>query len=108
MDNKNSLDGKNSIFFSFFKNAFFLYNLINKRKNIFFINWNCNYLDKKLEFTPNRGSWFSIPLETLKEAKTLLKDFKIEYTGSGEIVISQTPNAGERIPRGETIRILLE
>lgn len=26
-------------------------------------------LDKKLEFTPNRGSWFSIPLETLKEAK---------------------------------------
>ena len=46
--------------------------------------------------------------KTLKEAKTLLKDFKIEYTGSGETVINQTPNAGERIPKGETVRILLE
>lgn len=26
-------------------------------------------LDKKLEFTPNRGSWFSIPLKTLKEER---------------------------------------
>ena len=25
-------------------------------------------LDKKLEFTPNRGSWFSIPLKTLVES----------------------------------------
>ena len=25
-------------------------------------------LDKKLEFTPNRGSWFQIPLKTLKES----------------------------------------
>ena len=23
-------------------------------------------LDKKLQFTPNRGSWFSIPLKTLE------------------------------------------
>ena len=46
--------------------------------------------------------------KTLKEAKILLKDFKIEYTGNGETVISQTPNAGMRIPSGETVRILLE
>ncbi len=26
-------------------------------------------LDKKLQFTPNRGSWFEIPLKTLKESK---------------------------------------
>lgn len=26
-------------------------------------------LNKKLEFTPNRGSWFQIPLKTLKESK---------------------------------------
>lgn len=26
-------------------------------------------LDKKLEFTPNRGSWFQIPLKTLKESR---------------------------------------
>lgn len=26
-------------------------------------------LDKKLEFTPNRGSWFQIPLKTLRESK---------------------------------------
>ena len=46
--------------------------------------------------------------KTLKEAKILLKEFKIEYTGNGETVISHTPNSGERIPRGETVRILLE
>jgi len=45
--------------------------------------------------------------KTLKEAKMLLKDFKIEYTGSGDKVIQQSPTAGERIPKEDTVRILL-
>ena len=43
----------------------------------------------------------------LKEAKKILTDFTVEYTGSGSKVISQTPDAGERIERNAVIRLLL-
>lgn len=43
-----------------------------------------------------------------KEAKNLLKNFQIEYTGSGNKVISQSPESGERILEQSKVRILLD
>ncbi len=37
-----------------------------------------------------------------------LKAFKVEYTGTGNTVTYQSPNAGERILEGDTVRLLLE
>lgn len=42
------------------------------------------------------------------EAIKSLKSFKVEYTGTGDKVIYQSPSAGERILEGETVRLLLE
>lgn len=44
---------------------------------------------------------------TTKEASRTLTHFKVEYTGSGEKVVSQTPVAGERIEEGSVVRVLL-
>lgn len=43
----------------------------------------------------------------LKEAKKVLTDFTIEYTGDGSKIISQTPDPGERIEKSAVIRLLL-
>ena len=43
----------------------------------------------------------------LEEAKKLLTNFHIEYVGSGDKIISQSPSPGERIPSGDTIILLL-
>ena len=44
---------------------------------------------------------------TVKDAKKLLTNWKIEYVGSGNKVISQSPTAGERLAANETIILLL-
>lgn len=41
------------------------------------------------------------------EAKKILADFEIEYSGSGDYVIEQSPSAKERIPKGATVRLML-
>ena len=43
----------------------------------------------------------------VKTAKKMLFEFEIEYTGTGENVIEQSPVAGERIAKGSTVRLLL-
>ena len=43
----------------------------------------------------------------VKEAVKNLKKFKVEYSGSGEVVIYQSPSALEKVYEGETIRLLL-
>lgn len=43
----------------------------------------------------------------VKEAKKLLTNWKIEYVGSGNKVISQSPKSGERLAMDETIVLLL-
>lgn len=45
--------------------------------------------------------------KSIKDAKKELKSFQIEYTGSGEKVLSQSPKAGTRIAENSTIRLLL-
>lgn len=43
----------------------------------------------------------------IEEAKKVLKDFTIEYTGNGNKVIFMSPTAGTSIMKGSTIRIML-
>ncbi len=45
--------------------------------------------------------------KTVKEAMTELGSFKVEFSGSGEIVSYQSPKAGEKIYEGETVRLML-
>ncbi len=44
---------------------------------------------------------------TKKEATSILKNFSVEYSGSGNNVISQSPEAGSRIVEGENVRLYL-
>ena len=59
------------------------------------------YTDKQYAVVPN------VVGMKVKEATNLLKEFKVEYTGSGEYISYQSPNAGETIYEGETVRLLL-
>lgn len=42
-----------------------------------------------------------------KEAAKLLKNFSIEYSGNGDTVLNQSPNAGSRLIEGSSIRLYL-
>ena len=42
-----------------------------------------------------------------KEASSRLKNFSVEYSGSGNTVISQSPEAGNRIAEGSSVRVYL-
>lgn len=42
-----------------------------------------------------------------KEAQKILKDFKIIYSGNGNIVKEQSPEVGSRVKEGEEVRLLL-
>lgn len=45
--------------------------------------------------------------KTKKEASSLLKNFKIEFVGSGDKVIDSSPSENERVKQGSIIKILL-
>lgn len=45
---------------------------------------------------------------TVKEAKKLLTNFTIEYTGNGDSVASQSPKAGTKLEDRGVVRLLLE
>ena len=59
------------------------------------------WYDKEIIEVPN------VIGKTQKEAKALLQDFKIEYTGTGSIVKEQSPSPNEKIEKGSTIKLLL-
>ncbi len=59
------------------------------------------WLDKKYLKIPN-----VIGLD-LKEAKKTLKGFNIEYSGTGNTIIYQSPESDYYAPEGETIKLLL-
>lgn len=60
-----------------------------------------NFNDKKYATIPN------VEGKTLEEAIKELKSFKVEYTGSGEKIVYQSPSSGERIYEGETVKLML-
>lgn len=45
--------------------------------------------------------------KTVKDAKKELTNFQIEYVGTGEYVVHQSPTGGERAPQDSTIVLLL-
>ena len=59
------------------------------------------YLDKQYAQVPN------VVGMSIKEALTYLKKFKVEYSGSGEVITYQSINPNEYVYEGETIRLLL-
>lgn len=66
-------------------------------------------IEKDLEWTDK--IFYEVPNVvglSVKEAKKQLVNFNIEYTGTGERVISQSPEAGEKHEDRGTIRLLLE
>ena len=60
--------------------------------------------------------WMDIPThkvpdvvgKTVDEAKKKLTNFTIKYSGNGKKVVAQSPEAGEKLEEGGTIRLLLE
>ena len=45
---------------------------------------------------------------SVEEAKDKLKNFTIEYSGTGSKVIATSPKAGKRVAEGSTIRVMLD
>ena len=65
-------------------------------------------IEKELEWTDKETKTVpNVIGKTVKEAKSLLSDFTIEYTGTGEVIKEQSPSAGEKIEVGSTIKLLL-
>lgn len=66
-------------------------------------------MDKDLEW--NDKITYEVPNvvgKSVKEAKKLLQNFTIEYSGTGDKVVSQSPEAGEKLEDQGTIRLLLK
>ena len=59
------------------------------------------WLDKKYSILPN------VVGLTKEEATEALKNYKIEYSGTGDTVIYMSPSAGYYVAEGETIMLLL-
>ena len=45
---------------------------------------------------------------TKKEAKKALENFTVEYAGTGDKVVSQSPEAGTRVEEETVVRLLLK
>ncbi len=60
-----------------------------------------NYLDRIYATVP------SVIGMKVKEAMPLLKKFKVEFSGSGNTVVYQSPISGERIYEGNVVRLFL-
>ena len=60
-----------------------------------------NYIDKSYYVVPN------VVGLTPNEAAKQLKNFKVEYSGTGNIVSYQSPSENAQILEGETVRLLL-
>lgn len=60
-----------------------------------------NYLDRKYAVIPN------VVGKNVDDAMKELKNFKVEFSGSGNKVSYQSPIASTRIYEGETVRLLL-
>ena len=65
---------------------------------------------KPKEYNWNEVKYLSVPNVVgldKKETQKLLKNFKIIYSGSGNIVKEQSPEANARVKEGEEVRLLL-
>lgn len=72
---------------------------IEKRKNTSEKKYNWN--DKKYYTVEN------VVGKTPKEAQKVLNKYNVEYSGSGNIVVEQSPEAGTRLEESSTVRLML-
>lgn len=59
------------------------------------------YFDEKYVTVPD-----VVGMDT-KEARKLLTGFDIEYSGSGNKIVSMSPEAGSRVVEGSVVRLML-
>ncbi len=59
------------------------------------------WYDKKYYTVPN------VVGKSKKEATSMLKSFSVEYSGSGDVVVNQSPDSDSRIAEGEKVRLYL-
>ena len=76
-------------------------NALDIKKRVGGINKEYRYFDTKYITVPD------VVGNTIKEARTKLKGFSIEYSGSGDKVISMSPKAGSSVPLNSIIRLML-
>ncbi|MBP3635853.1 MAG: PASTA domain-containing protein [Bacilli bacterium] len=62
---------------------------------------NYQFWEKKYVTIPN------VVNQKLSDVKGSLQGFEVQYTGSGDYILFQSPSAGERVLEGSRIRILL-
>lgn len=63
------------------------------------------------EYNVGEKKYVTVPSvigKTRKEASLLLEDFTTKYSGNGDIVTYQSPEAGERILEDDIVRIMLD
>ena len=66
--------------------------------------------DKTREYTWLDTKYIKLPDVVgmnLKDVKSLLKNFSVEYSGSGETVISQAPNGNTYVKEGSIVKLML-
>ena len=59
------------------------------------------WYDKKYYTVPN------VVGKSKKDATSMLKSFSVEYSGSGDVVVNQSPDSDSRITEGEKVRLYL-
>ena len=73
-------------------------------------------IEKQVGGIDKEYRYFDIKYETVpdvvgmdvKEARTLLKGFDIEYSGTGNTIVSMSPEAGSSVVAGSVIRLMLD
>lgn len=67
-------------------------------------------MDKTREYTWLDTKYLKLPDVTgmdKKEAKKILKDFTVEYSGEGDTIISQSPNGNMYVKEGSIVKLML-
>ena len=72
-------------------------------------------IEPSLNVTEKKYQWYDTKYYTVPnvvgksvtEAKKELKNFQVEYTGNGDMILTQSPEAGNRIAENSKIRLLL-
>lgn len=72
-------------------------------------------IEKQDGGTENKYQWYDKKYYTVpnvvgkskKEATSMLKSFSVEYSGSGDVVVNQSPDSDSRIAEGEKVRLYL-
>ena len=67
-----------------------------------------NVTEKKYQWYDTK--YYTVPNvvgKSVAEAKKELKNFQVEYTGNGDMILTQSPEAGNRIAENSKIRLLL-